>query len=140
MKILHNARIHTMDDTRKRCDALVFENNTLVDFGDFSGLSAKYPGAKRIDGKGMTVFPGFIDPHIHFLHGAVLKASLDCSPESIPDPELLKSRLKTMAGRAKPGEWIVGQGYDPGKYPGGRAPSRFFCPIWGRTICRQSQD
>lgn len=133
MKILHNARIHIMDDTRKRCDALVFENNTLVDFGDFSGLSEKYPGAKRIDGKGMTVFPGFIDPHIHFLHGAVLKASLDCSPESIPDPETLLSRLKTMANHSQQGEWIVGQGYDPVKYPGGRVPSRHdlddACPL-----------
>lgn len=124
MKILHRVRIHAMDDSQKIYDALAFENDIIMGLGRFDALKAQFPDAKLIDGKGKTVLPAFIDPHIHFLHGAVLKAAFDCSPEKIPDRNSLIMNLKAMSGAAKPGDWIVGQGYDPGKFPGGKAPTR----------------
>lgn len=124
MHILHHARIHTMDNSKSQTDALAFDRGQITALGSFKELSARFPKARLIDGQGRTVFPGFIDPHIHFLFGAVFQSSLDCSKEKIPDLSSLKSRLKKIAEETAPGKWIVGQGYDPNIYPGQKTPSK----------------
>lgn len=124
MQILHHARIHTMDNSCSQADSLAFDQGQIVALGSFADLSARFPDAQCIDGQGRVVLPGFIDPHIHFLLGAVFQSSLDCSKEKIPNLLSLKSRLEKIAEETAHGQWIVGQGYDPLVYPGQKTPSR----------------
>jgi hypothetical protein len=56
--IVHNARIHTMDDGRPRATALAVRDGRFVGVGD--GVVARAGKATQtIDAKGMTIVPGF---------------------------------------------------------------------------------
>lgn len=124
MHLLHNVHVYTMDNQSGQAEAMVFDKENIVAVGDGRNLENQYPQALRIDGRGMTVLPGFIDPHIHFLLGAFSKGTVDCSPLKAPDVSSLKRRLKEQASITDTQQWIVGQGYDPIVFPGNKTPTR----------------
>ena len=77
------------------------------------------PGSEVYDVTGMTVVPGLIDSHCHFIwmgvnmlttvpirYTATMKDALDL--------------IRQRARKAKPGEWIIGRGYDEAKWPENR--------------------
>lgn len=125
MYLLHNADVYTMDGHFTRTDSMAFAEGTVVEIGEHKKLTDKYPDAIKIDGNGLTVLPGFIDPHIHFLLGAFFNGSLDCTPEKVPDVSSLKRCLRKIAGKTPKDRWIVGQGYDPVRYPDKKNPTRY---------------
>jgi predicted amidohydrolase YtcJ len=72
-------------------------------------------GAEVIDASGMTVIPGFIDAHVHFLElGMRMIRTVDLSEtESLAEAvELVKRRL----GEIEKGDWILGRGWDDSKW------------------------
>ncbi len=76
-------------------------------------------GSEVYNLEGMTVLPGFIDSHCHFLSkGVNLKKNLQ-----LGDTKNLNEALKRVEAKVKkvePGEWIVGRGWDESKWPENR--------------------
>ncbi len=124
MKIMRNVAIYKMDASFGTATAIAWEDGAIVAVGNEAELSEQFPGAEEIDGNGCTMLPGFIDPHIHFIHGLLYRGALDCSPEKAPTIEALKDLLRQSANSASKDQWVVGHGYDPLKFPGGKAPTR----------------
>ncbi len=54
--------------------ALVFENERIVECGEFSQLETKYSNAEIIDQRGAFVIPGLVDCHVHFPQVSVIGA------------------------------------------------------------------
>jgi predicted amidohydrolase YtcJ len=125
MYLLYNADVYTMDGHFTIADSMAFDEGTIVEIGDHKKLTDKYPDAIKIDGNGLTALPGFIDPHIHFLLGAFFNGSLDCTPEKVPDISSLKKCLREIAQKLPKERWVVGQGYDPVRYPDKKNPTRY---------------
>ena len=76
-------------------------------------------GSEVYDVAGMTVLPGLIDSHCHFLGMGV--NMLTTVP--IRYTNTMKDALELIrkrASEAKPGEWIIGRGYDEAKWPENR--------------------
>ncbi|MBW2086404.1 MAG: amidohydrolase family protein, partial [Deltaproteobacteria bacterium] len=65
-----------------------------------------------VDLEGRTVIPGFIETHNHMSMYAVRLSHTDCGTPPNQEIEEVKARLKETAASLKPGEWVIGWGYD----------------------------
>jgi len=125
MKILHNVVVYKMDENFGAASAIAWNNGRIAAIGNKEGLSEAYGEAERIDGKGCVVLPGFIDPHIHFVHGHLLHGISSCTPEEAPTLDALKDLLRKVARNCTEDQWIVSQGYDPSKFKDRKGPTRY---------------
>ncbi len=123
MKIMHNVSIYKMDAGFGTASAVAWDEGKIIAVGNEAELFGQFPEAEKIDGTGCTVLPGFIDPHIHFIHGQLYRGAVDCSPEKASTIEALKELLRESARNTPRDQWVVGQGYDPLKFTGGKAPT-----------------
>jgi predicted amidohydrolase YtcJ len=81
-------------------------------------------GSEVYDISGMTVMPGLIDSHCHFLgmgHRMRTRIDLSKAKSLIEAMEIIKERVEG----AVPGEWVIGFGWDEAKWPENRYPNRF---------------
>jgi len=87
-------------------DAILCEDGKIKEIGQ----AADYTGYPTVDLRGGTVYPGFIDAHMHLLGLGGSKEILDLvgtkSVETIM--KMVESTTKTLP----PGTWIQGRGWD----------------------------
>jgi predicted amidohydrolase YtcJ len=82
------------------------------------------PATRKVDLAGRAAVPGFNDSHMHLLPLGLAMAELNLRPESGVNSvgELLR-RVTEEGRRRKPGEWIIGRGYDHNELAEGRHPT-----------------
>jgi predicted amidohydrolase YtcJ len=69
--IVTRARVLTMDPDRPRAEAVAVRNGRVLAVGsDDEIASLAAPNARRIDGRGATLLPGFSESHMHLFAGA----------------------------------------------------------------------
>ncbi|WP_226388794.1 amidohydrolase [Penaeicola halotolerans] len=85
-------------------------------------LAETYPAATIIDHTGQAILPGFIDSHahIHEFGQQALKANL-VGAETVAE---MVARMQAFFPNPTPGEWLIGQGWDEGKWAGKGYPDR----------------
>ena len=116
MLILHNARIHTLDKTNPQASALVIDQGKILAVGG-DELLVEFARAEKQDLNGCVILPGLIDAHLHLHYYSLALQKIDCETETLE--ECLR-RVKERAGKAKPGEWILGHGWNQnlwGRWP-----------------------
>ena len=122
--VLTNGRIYTGDAKLPWASAVVIRGETIVavvatdaDLKSFIG-----PKTRVIDLRGQFAMPGFNDAHVH-LAGAgqqMLEVNLE-GAASLPEfQHRIRARLKDF----KPGEWIIGRGWDHTLWPEKKFPTR----------------
>ena len=119
--IVHNARIHTVDDNRPMATALAVRDGRFVHVGDdVTALAGK--ATQTIDAKGMTIVPGFIDCHNHASGDVLLYEVLVGNPFEVEFVTILSiiGKLKARAATTPPGQWIDGFFHDDTKVKDGR--------------------
>ena len=119
--IVHNARIHTVDDARPAATALAVRDGRFVAVGnDLAALAGKR--TQTIDAKGMTIVPGFIDCHNHASGDVLLYEVLVGNPFEVEFVTIasIVDKLKARAASTPPGQWIDGFFYDDTKVKDGR--------------------
>lgn len=110
--LLHNAKIYTVDAKFSTVSAMVVKEGKILEVGDSKKLMAAYDAKEKLDAGGKTVYPGFIDAHAHFL-----RYGLGLQNADLVDTESWEDILKRLQAHAvkeakKPGEWIIGRGWD----------------------------
>ena len=80
-------------------------------------------GAEVYDITGKTIMPGLIDSHCHFLWMGVAMKSMVMLNDTKSLDEAIQ-RVKKRISEAKPGEWIIGNGWDESKWPENRYLTR----------------
>lgn len=73
------------------------------------------PRTRVVDLKGKFVCPGFNDAHIHFANGGGGLLRLNLTGLSLPE---IRAKVAEAVKKAKPGEWVFGQGWDHTLWPG----------------------
>ena len=110
MKLLHNANIHTLDESHPRASALLIGNRRVIAVGEKDELESIAHGkVQRRDMQGMTILPGLTDAHLHLQYYALALKNIDC--ETTTKAECLR-RVAERAKQARPGEWILGHGWN----------------------------
>lgn len=107
MKILHNATFHTFDLLAPAAEFLAIDHGKIIASGPIQEADT-LPG-DRIDLNGAAVLPGLTDSHIHLQLYSEALQSVQCETDTIS--ECLR-RVKEKVRVAKPGEWIVGTGWN----------------------------
>jgi hypothetical protein len=119
--LLFNGKIFTADAQFSVAESVAVDGEKIVAVGTTQELRAKYQATKEIDLGGKLVTPGFNDAHVHFLRGALALLTVDLI--GVKTLSEAKARIAAKVKEVKPGEWIIGRGWDHTLW-GGKFPSR----------------
>jgi len=108
--VLYNGKIFTADSAGTIVEAIAINGDRVVALGTTADIKNRYSASQMIDLKGRFVTPGFNDAHSHFANGGVDKLNVDLVGSKSLDE--IRTRLAARIKNAKPGEWIVGRGWD----------------------------
>jgi len=138
--LLFNAHVITIDRNHPVAEAVAIQGDRIAWVGATADARRRFPHASRIiDLHGATVLPGLIDAHVHLL--ALGQSLLRLNLKDVADADAAVALVKERAANATPGEWIVGWGWDEGKwaahYPDNQALSDA-APKKSRTAYRSA--
>jgi predicted amidohydrolase YtcJ len=125
--LLVHARVITMDPAAPSAQAIAIAGERITWVGTDAEAQKLFPSVENtIDLRGATVMPGIIDAHTHLLE--LGKSLLRLNLKDVATEEEAVARVRERVRSARPGEWILGWGWDEGKwaarYPGNEALSR----------------
>ena len=109
MKLLHNAHIYTQNKSQPTASALLIHRDRIIAVGDADDLLSQFPNAEKEDMGGRFILPGLTDAHIHLKHYALALQKVECETDT--KEECLR-RVAERVKTAKPGEWILGHGWN----------------------------
>ena len=119
--IVTGGNVLTMDQTMPTAQALAVRGDRILAVGsNYDIRSLAGPGTRRIDARGTTVTPGFIDAHSHPLF-AEEAVGVNVNLRRISD---VQSALAGQAARTPPGHWVRGVMYDDTKFEDERPLNR----------------
>jgi len=122
--VIENANGYTLNSKGElvQFTALAFDaQGKIVAVGSAADVSAKLPGARRVDMGGKTLLPGLIDAHGHVFGLGQMLTQLDLSQTTSLD-----GALKAIAdySRANAGQgWLRGRGWNQENWKLGRFPT-----------------
>jgi hypothetical protein len=117
--ILHGATINTVDAQQPRAEAVAIAGDRLLAVGSNDEvMNLATAGTKKIDLRGKTVVPGFIDAHTHPVSSGIRHLRwIDADLRSI---QAIQRAVREKATRTPKGQWVVGFKYDDTKTEEGR--------------------
>ncbi len=119
--LLFNGKVFTADENFTIAEAVAVDGERIVAVGTTQELKAKFTAAKEIDLGGKLVTPGFNDAHVHFLRGALSLLTVNLTDTKTVEDA--KAKVAAKVKETKPGEWIIGRGWDHTLW-GGKFPSK----------------
>ena len=99
-------------------EAIAIQGDSIVAVGSLADAQrdAGTSTPVQVLGKGQTIVPGFINPHLHLLFTALAldhESILNFSPSIVKRINNAHIIVQGALAKKKLGEWVVGFGYDP---------------------------
>lgn len=129
-KLYYNGNILTMQsDNPEYAEALVVQDGKIIFVGKLKDANKQFKNYTKIDLKGKTLLPGFIDPHSHFGMVSNTMGQVDLNPPPVGNVSTITSIVDALKKykaehRIKDGEWIFGWGYDESQLAEKRHPNK----------------
>jgi predicted amidohydrolase YtcJ len=114
MRLLYNARLHTLQPDRPAASALLIEGGRILAVGG-PELLAEVGHAQAEDLHGRTVLPGLTDAHLHLQHWVLGRQKVDCEVDS--KAEIL-ARVAERVQSQPAGSWVQGHGWNQNSWGG----------------------
>lgn len=113
--VLRDAVIATLDPLQPHAQALAVREGRILALGSDEEI-AHYVGPKTkvLDLHGAFVAPGFIEGHGHLLDTG--ESLMELNVGTAPNWDAIVAQVKAAVAKARPGEWIVGQGWQQTKW------------------------
>ncbi len=99
-------------------------NSVTICNGKIIAINNPKSSAPSIDLSGNTVIPGFIDSHFHLKNFGKRLDQLDL--KGIHSLDEIKNKIEQKISISKPGEWILGFGWDQNLWPNQDFPNACF--------------
>ena len=123
---LINGKIITVDKNFSTTEAISVKNDKIQHVGTTEEVKKLIgPETKVVDLKGKTVMPGLYDSHLHVTGTGSALMMINCRTPPMSSIEDMKKAVAEKVKGAKPGEWILGRGWDQAKLAEHRNPSRY---------------
>ena len=126
MKIILAKKIYTVDDEFNCENAMVIKGSKIVELGESSFLTKKYPEAEIVKNfENDYIYPGFIEPHLHVVGTGAMFATLipvsftdwtigDRTYEAVRTPEDFHAAMKARVEEFKDRDTLTLWGhYEP---------------------------
>lgn len=113
--VLRDAAIETLDPLQPHAQAMAVRRGRILALGSDAAI-AHYigPQTKVLDLHGAFVAPGFIEGHGHLMQTG--ESLMELNVARAPNWDAIVAQVKAAVAAAKPGEWIVGQGWQQTKW------------------------
>jgi len=115
--IINNGKVITVDKDFSFAEAVAVKDGKILAVGDRDEIeNLRGPKTKTLDLKGNVLMPGINDSHLHltWLIVSVPPYMLDLSFPKVRSLKDIRELVKEAVSKAKPGEWIVGAGWNQG--------------------------
>jgi len=123
---LINGKIITVDEKFSYAEAVSVKDGKIQTVGTTDEIKKLTgPDTDVVDLKGKILMPGLYDSHIHVVGTGWALQIINCRTPPIMSIEDMKKAVAEKVKEAKPGEWILGRGWDQAKLSDGRNPSRW---------------
>lgn len=123
--------IVTVDDSKPIAQAVAVLGGKVVAVGSDEAVLKAWKGdtTRVVDLSGRTMVPGFVDAHSHFINAVEMAGWVNVSAPPVGPVKDIAGILKTLEEfqartRPKPGQWIIGYGYDGTTLSDGRELTR----------------
>ncbi len=114
MRLLHNARIHTLDAAHPIASAIAIDTGYILAVGG-DELLVECESAECENMGGRVILPGLTDAHIHLQEYALSLRIVDCEVET--KDEILR-RVAERLRQTPRGEWVRGHGWNQNTWSG----------------------
>jgi hypothetical protein len=115
-KLWYGGTIYTLEKEETTVEAIFTEGDRIIKTGGKMELERIFNEriTECVDLKGGTMFPGFVDSHIHLIgHGETL-IRLDLS--NLTSKEEVLAAVKDYSKHVNQGEWIIGEGWNENRW------------------------
>ena len=107
-----------------RAEAIAVRGDRILAVGKTAAIEQlEGKETQVVDLGGHFVMPGFNDAHVHLAYAGQQK--LEVNLEGVKSLAEFRERVRKKAGELKPGEWIVGGGWDETLWPAKTLPNRW---------------
>lgn len=120
--IIHNAKIHVMNDQLEMSEAIAIKDGKIVEVGPERQILNKYTAKTIINAQNKDVFPGFHDAHGHIM--SLAKQKLNADLRGSRSYYEMISKLEKHQSKTKQ-SILIGRGWDQS--------------IWGEKIMPDNQ-
>ncbi|TCC88513.1 amidohydrolase [Pedobacter frigiditerrae] len=104
--IISNAKIITLDDSKKAAQAVAIAGNKIIAVGNNNEvLKLKSKNTKLIDAMGNTLIPGLYDSHLHVIRGGRFY-NTELRWDGVKTLARALEMLKEQAARTPEGQWV----------------------------------
>lgn len=121
--VLTNGNFYTVDPAQPSAQAIAVRGERIVAVGSADQMRPWIgPKTKVIDLAGRFAMPGFNDAHTHIASAGAVKLEVNLrGARSLAE---FQARIRQALPRYRPGEWILGGGWDQTLWPGAKYPTR----------------
>ena len=120
---LLSTKIFTGEDNRPWAEALAVDNGRIVKVGTNEEITDFCTADfERIELPGRLIVPGLVDGHLHFLKYGQSFTMVDL--QKVASIEACRERVRVAVSQARPGDWIVGWGWNHHIWEEGREPHK----------------
>lgn len=121
MKLLFNAHIYTQDPSHPFASAILVDRERVLGIGAKDRLLGLTNGkTEQQDMQGKMILPGLTDAHLHIQNYALSLQKINCETDT---KEECLQRVAERVKKAKPGEWVLGHGWNQNAWLDSLLPS-----------------
>ncbi len=119
--IIYNANIYTVDSSFKQATFLAIKDGRFVAIGSKDEVLSSYQSRHKVDAKGKTILPGWIDAHCHFYGLGLMRQRVDLSGIQSFDDILQKV---VAFQKIHQHDYILGEGWDQNLWEDNHFPNK----------------
>jgi predicted amidohydrolase YtcJ len=119
--IVHNAKIHCMDDQNTVEDAMAIKDGKIVEVGPERQILNKYYADQEVDAKQKGIYPGFTDAHTHMF--SLAKQNLGVDLTDCKSMKEVVNRIKDYL-KLKKRTFVIGRGWDQTRWKDDQMPTK----------------